>query len=264
MAKSIFRMKIWRAKWKAKHTIRSMKNILAIEASSAVLSVALKKGKESISETKLVGFLKHAENLVLMIDDLLRKEKLSIGAIDVFLIGRGPGSFTGLRIAFATLKGFLALKKKPCFGALSLDMIAENIQLPEGSRLAVCLDARREKIYARFYQLKKGVWLPKKQPRVLSFSELISELPSDIHLAGDALTRYGKDLENHRDKKKIHFLPESAWHPRARTLIHWFETKDKKLKILTKPRDFLPLYFRLPEASAKMKGGEKRKTHAFC
>ena len=74
--------------------------------------------------------MKHAENLLPVIDRLLKKEKLKIGNIDAFLISRGPGSFTGLRIGFATLKGFLATHPKPCYGAFSLDVIAAGIKVP--------------------------------------------------------------------------------------------------------------------------------------
>jgi tRNA threonylcarbamoyl adenosine modification protein YeaZ len=68
--------------------------------------------------------MKHAEKILPVIDRLLKKEKLKIRDIDAFLIGRGPGSFTGLRVGFATLKGFLATCPKPCYGAFSLDIIA--------------------------------------------------------------------------------------------------------------------------------------------
>src|ERR1043165_2976153 len=110
-----------------------MTNLLAFDTSSQVLTIALKLGSQKISETRLVGFMKHAENLLPMIDDLLKKHKASLNDVDAYLVGRGPGSFTGLRIAFSTLKGFLAYQKKPCFGASALDMIAENLDFAEGS-----------------------------------------------------------------------------------------------------------------------------------
>lgn len=223
-------------------------NILAIETSSSVLSVALKKGSEKVSETKLVGFMKHAENLLPMMDNLLKKKKLQTQDIDTFLIGRGPGSFTGLRIGFATLKGFLAAKKKSCFGGMSLDMIAANHDLPENSKLAVCLDARRQKIYSRFYQFKKGTWRPQKQARVLTFLELASELAEGTYVSGDALIRYEEDFKKLSGRKKIQLLPEAYWYPRASTLIDWYDSRDGKLKPLKTPRDFMPLYFRLSEA----------------
>jgi hypothetical protein len=134
-------------------------NLLAIETSSPVLSIALKKHGGKIRHGIVKGYMKHAENLLPVIDRLLKKEKLEIGDIDTFLISRGPGSFTGLRIGFATLKGFLATCPKPCYGALSLDVIAAGIK-PAGTDLAlkghenltVCLDARRGKLYTRSYR----------------------------------------------------------------------------------------------------------------
>src|ERR1041385_2607672 len=136
-------------------------NILALDTSSPVLSVALKTGPREISETQLTGFLQHAENLLPLIDRLLKKQKTSLAKIDLFLIGRGPGSFTGLRVGFATLKGFMAVQSKPCYGATSLDMIAENADLPEKSELAVCLDAGRERFFVRIYRRGKKAWRAK-------------------------------------------------------------------------------------------------------
>ena len=232
-----------------------MNSILAIDTSSPVLSVAFKKGKGEILRKNISGFLKHAENLLPAIDQLLKKKKTSIKEVKTFLIGRGPGSFTGLRIGFATLKGFLALEKKNCFGATSLDMIAENIELPEKTELAVLLDARRDKVYARFYKRRNGNWIPKGKPETLPLIDLISKLPKEIFIAGDALARYQDMLiyQSEQSGKKIHFIPENKWYPNASTLIHWFENRDKKLVRLEKPRDFIPLYFRLSEAEERKK-----------
>ncbi len=248
-----------------------MKNILAFDTSSPVLSLALKKGQEPVLAAEITGFLQHAENLLPLTDKLLKTKKLSIYDIDVFLIGRGPGSFTGLRIGFATLKGLLVTKKKPCFGALSLDMIAENCRLPESSHLAVCLDARREKIYTRFYLRKKSAWVSKGKAAVLDFEVLTLGLPPESYIAGDALIRYGEKIKEFSSGKKIHFLPESDWYPKAATLIRWYNQKSKNIQQLKKPKDFLPLYFRLSVASAKKSsadpsvlygGEEKSKPHA--
>ena len=225
-------------------------NLLAFDTSSSILSVALKKGSESISESRLVGFLTHAENLLPIIDDLLQKEKLSIHDVDAFLIGRGPGSFTGLRIGFATLKGFITFQKKPCYGALSLDMIAENVTAPEGSQLVVCLDARREKIYTKSYRRQDGQWIAQEPMQILSIDAFLKQLPNDFYLCGDALRRYGKTIQQ-TPHKKICVVSEDQWHPKATTLISFFEKQDMKIEALKNPKDWLPLYFQLSEAEEK-------------
>jgi len=126
-------------------------NILALETSSPVLSVAVRREGGEIREKCLQGFLQHAENLLPLIDELLKSDGLTTADLGAILIGRGPGSFTGLRIGYATLKALLVRRKIPCFGALSLDLIAWNKFPKEGERLAVCLDAHRGEFYTRLY-----------------------------------------------------------------------------------------------------------------
>ena len=188
-------MKISRAIFLRLHRISkklmlvSSPNILAFETSSPFLSVALKKGTHKIAETLLKGFMSHGENLVPLIRNLLKKKKLLFDDLDYCLIGRGPGSFTGLRVGFATLKGFLAAKKIACFGMLSLDIIAEGISLPEGSDLAICLDAFREKIYFRLYHRENSRWFFTSPAQVLSPAETGSLLTAGTYLAGNALSK---------------------------------------------------------------------------
>lgn len=251
--------------------MKKFPNLLAFETSSPVLSIALKKGKETVLETSTEGFLQHAENLIPLMDRLLRKKKLTLPDIDAFLIGRGPGSFTGLRIGFATLKGFLACQKKPCYGALSLDMIAASIDLAEGNWLGVCLDAYRKKIYIRLYKRRRGTWKAQGKMSVRAFPEILEDLPAEVTLTGDALLRYQKFFEQgfSGSKRKIHFLPSSQWTPRASSLIACFIESSRRggvtpplLQKLDKPRDFLPLYLRVSEAESLMnKRLAERKSH---
>ena len=220
--------------------------------------MALKKNNEEILEESIEGFLNHAENLMPIISGFLKKKKLRIQNVDAFLIDRGPGSFTGLRIGLATLKGFLALDKKKCYGALSLDLISENAKPSENSWLAVCLDARREKIYFRLYQRRKERWIPFRKSQTVPFSELIKFLPEHTAIAGDALARYRSLFETEMRDKQMDYLPQESWYPKASTLISFFLNKDSRLVPLEKPKDFLPLYFRLSEAE------EKRKDYAHA
>ena len=171
-------------------------NLLAIETSSPTLSVAIKKSGGKLRHATVQGYMKHAENLLPVIDRLLKKEKLEIGDINTFLISRGPGSFTGLRIGFATLKGFLATCPKPCYGALSLDVIATGIK-PAGTDLAlkghenltVCLDARRGKLYTRSYRYNGKRWAPCGPSRVVLIDQMASELLPGSRIVGDGLTK---------------------------------------------------------------------------
>lgn len=228
-------------------------NILAFDTSSPVLSAALKAGKREISQTQLTGFLQHAENLLPRIDALLHKQKISLEKVDVFLIGRGPGSFTGLRVGFATLKGFQAVRPKHCYGGISLDMIAENAELPEKTDLAVCLDAGRERFFVRLYRRVKNAWRARGRMEVLTPAETAERLPDGAWIAGNALARHQEKILGAAAEKNIRVLPEEFWYPKASTLIRWFLAKNPLLKPLQTPRDFLPLYARLSEPEERKK-----------
>lgn len=227
-----------------------MNTVLALETSSVRLSVALGTREGRVRELCSRAPLQHSENLIPLIDRLLKKEKLRLDRIDAFAIDRGPGSFTGLRIGASLLKGFLAVRKRPCYGALSLDMMASKIDLPQGTRLGVVVDARREAVYSRFYQSREGKWVREEDLELLSFAELIRRIREGTYLVGDALIRYQPKLEEEFGNQ-IHFLAKEASFPSGATLVRWFQAKDPRLTLLKSPHDFLPLYFRPPEAEEK-------------
>jgi tRNA threonylcarbamoyl adenosine modification protein YeaZ len=248
-------------------------NLLAIETSSPVLSVAIKKSGARLRHATVQGYMKHAENLLPVIDRLLKKEKLKIQDIDAFLISRGPGSFTGLRIGFATLKGFLAVRPKPCYGASSLDVIAARISPQytpsvytqdtcpvctrdrgQNKNLAVCLDARRGKLYTRLYRYHGKRWCSSGPARVQPISTLGPELPSGSWLAGDGVRKF--------DVRGFRATPETDWVPKAATLITLFEMKNPLLKRLRHPKEFLPVYLRSSEAEEKLKDKKHARAHS--
>ncbi|MBI4115303.1 MAG: tRNA (adenosine(37)-N6)-threonylcarbamoyltransferase complex dimerization subunit type 1 TsaB [Candidatus Omnitrophica bacterium] len=226
-----------------------MKKILSIETSCSVLSVALGNTKGGIRELRAGKGFQHSEYLIPLIHQLLKKEKLSLDDIEVFAIDRGPGSFTGLRIGFSLLKGFLAVRKRPCYGALSLDMMTTPIDLPEGSVLCVLLDARRDALYGRFYKRQEREWTAVSNPKLFSLSEIKVQLKEETSVVGDALIRYREALSED-SRKRLHFLDESLL-PSAATLVQWVQKNDPRLTPLKEPEDFTPLYFRASEAEEK-------------
>ena len=232
-----------------------MTALLAVETSSPVLSLALKDPKGKVHTCQVKGLMKHAEEILPQIEALFKKSKTSWKDLGAFLIGRGPGSFTGLRVGFATLKGFLTGGDVSCFGALSLDLIAENKtfeKLPEGAKLAVALDAFRERIYFRLYEQDEGNWTAENKTQILSIDETLKALPAGAWITGNALAKYEASFKSLNAEKKIHWAAEADWFPQAAALIEFFERQDPKLEKL--PREnLLPFYFRLSEAEERMR-----------
>lgn len=233
-----------------------MSCILAIETSSPILSIAFQQDGKPFVESTLQGYSGHVENLIPLIDQMLKNQSVSISEVDTFLLGRGPGSFTGLRVGFATVKALQTVQKRNCYGAASLDMIAEHITLKDGSVLAVGLDAHRSRIYSKFFVRQQNEWKPQSEIQLHSIEEFMKALPENGWLAGDALLRYREILEPKQKLMHWNFLPEPDGYPRAASLLSLFQKKDSRIQKLQTPEDFLPLYLRLSEAE------EKKNEHA--
>ena len=101
--------------------------VLAIDSSSSTATCALVSEKGVLGEINLNDKKQHSVLLMDLIDDLLKYNNLKIKDLDGFAISEGPGSFTGLRIGMATVKGLSFGSKKPSVCVSSLDALAYNI-----------------------------------------------------------------------------------------------------------------------------------------
>ncbi|MBI4358199.1 MAG: tRNA (adenosine(37)-N6)-threonylcarbamoyltransferase complex dimerization subunit type 1 TsaB, partial [Candidatus Omnitrophica bacterium] len=198
------------------------KNILAVDTSSRLLSVAIRAKEGSVFEVNLEGTPRHSEQLIDLIEEGLKRLKLEKRELDQFLWALGPGSFTGLRIGLAVLKGFHLGLKKESRGASSLDLIALGTGLVQG-RLAVCVDARRQHIYAAVYDFKNGSIHKVLKDSLLSFNELLRKVGRVTFFTGDALPTYGDILRKRLGKKAL-FLKPAFWYPRALFLIQLLDS----------------------------------------
>ena len=179
--------------------------ILAIDTSTDYLSLAVMRGGHIIARFHRKCAMRHSSTLIPMIDGLFKKARVKPEAIDCFAISAGPGSFTGLRIGVATVKGFSYTLKKPVVAIPTLDVIAVNARRSEGIICPV-LDARKNKVYACLYRSDGKNIKRISKYLLLSAEDLLEKTRcyDKIIFLGDALHLIGKT-----DNKKI------SWHPRA-------------------------------------------------
>ena len=141
---------------------------------------------------------------------------LKIAQIDYFACGLGPGSFTGMRIGLATIKGLSVVKNKPVIGISTLDILAMNA--PVKDRLIItALDARRSLIYCSSYKYEQGSLKRKSAYSLLSLEELVKKFPSKAVILGDAVALYGGALLTRIKNSEV--LDKDYWNPQARNLI---------------------------------------------
>ena len=102
-----------------------MSTLLAIETSGAVGSLALRRGA-TLHERTLASARDQAEQLLPFVAELLGAADVAIAELDGIVFGRGPGSFTGLRIATAVAQGLALATQKPVIGISSLAAVAQH------------------------------------------------------------------------------------------------------------------------------------------
>lgn len=227
------------------------RNILAVDTSSRLLSVAIQKRSGEIFELNLEGAPRHSEQLIALVAQGLKELGLKKNELDRLIWGLGPGSFTGLRIGLSILKGLHIGLGLRAIGASSLDLIALGSSLVTGD-FFVCVDAKRESVYLAKYRFQNGVPEKIMQDTLVSRAGLIEHLTPGITLAGDALLVCGEMIRK-QFGPEIFFASEAFWYPRARFLIQLFESRPKWLSPLSL-KTMAPAYFRRSEAEEKLMG----------
>ena len=173
---------------------------------------------------------------------------LSFSDIELFAVSAGPGSFTGVRIGTATVKGLAFGRDVPCVCVSTLDELAENLSGLPGILVPV-MDARREQVYNAIYRCDGGKPERLTEDRAISIYELAEELRQyegeGIYLSGDGygiakrkLSEYGIKTE---DTPPL-LISENAYSV-ARVALRKYEKGEYTLD-----RGTLPTYLRVPQA----------------
>ena len=124
-----------------------MMNILSIDTATPTLSIALKTDN-SYEERVVDGNFSHSEDLLAEIEDILKRAAIKIQDLDLLVCTRGPGSFTGLRVGMATLKGFSSALDIPLVSVGTLEAAEQSIGFYPGKILTV-IDAKKKRYYLR-------------------------------------------------------------------------------------------------------------------
>jgi len=170
--------------------------ILAIDTSTLVGSMALVRDGELVSEWSASVRASHGETLLPAVQRLLSAASTSLHDIDAFAVGIGPGSFTGVRIGVATVKGLALAEGKPIVGVTSLRVLARGLSGGAGLRVPV-VDAHKGEVYCAAYEIAEdGALVPRVEPfhaaPEQAAQRLIAALPGQaLWLAGNGLGRYG-------------------------------------------------------------------------
>lgn len=186
-----------------------MARILNIETATLTCSVALGVDGECqrLKEVTRDHF-SHAEELTLLIRELMKEEGLRYEQLDAIAVGSGPGSYTGLRIGVSTAKGSAYALGRPLLSIPTLRIMAKGFaqwkKLPEGDRIVPMIDARRKEVFSSVHD-GKGEILEKERALILeeeSFGGMAS-VPA-VHFIGSGAEKAEGILKG---------LPNAMFHP---------------------------------------------------
>ena len=150
--------------------------ILSVETATLAGSVALSRGEERVAALVGDSGISHSNTLLHDVDKLLRETKMELSEIDLFAVATGPGSFTGLRIGIATVKGLAATLDRPCAGVPTLQAVALSAGASE--RSVALLPAGRGEVFAQLLAVTK--------------EGLVTELDKATHISPQRLmAKYG-------------------------------------------------------------------------
>lgn len=133
--------------------------ILALDTTGQTASVAIMDRDKLVAEFTLNYKLTHSQTILPMIAEICEKAEVALSSIDYIACAVGPGSFTGLRIGAATAKGLALALKRKIIPVPTLEALAYNI-FETDNIICPIMDARRNQVYAAFYQWIEGKLCP--------------------------------------------------------------------------------------------------------
>ena len=162
--------------------------ILALDSTAVVASVAVCDGEKLLACYTVNAGNTHSETLLPMVESALKATDLTVDDIELFALSEGPGSFTGVRIGAATVKGLAFGREKPCVGVSTLEALAYNLCGFEGI-LCPCMNARRNQVYNALFRSDGKGSLERLCPdRAIGVEELEEELKGygePVRVCGD-------------------------------------------------------------------------------
>lgn len=187
-------------------------NILALDCSSKKLSYSIVSNDDLIYQYDRI-IDRGASFFITKLEKTLKKLSMQIRDFDLFVIGSGPGSFTGLRISFSIVKAFALVAKKPVFWQNSFFSCAYPFRRKE-EKIAVIADAKKNLVYAGFFISGKKGLRQKSRPKLMELKDCLEKGKEYLFITYDShLRKKAKTI-----KKNIRFYQKDIY-PRAKYFV---------------------------------------------
>lgn len=223
--------------------------ILGIDTTSSLGSLAVLEDEKLLSELSWENSSSHTELLPIQLKQLLQSTAISLEKIDLLAVAQGPGSFTGIRVGLAFVKGLTLLNQKPVMGVSSLEALAMTLSSDNTDILCPVLDARREQVFGAAYFLSKEMDILLKEAAYdpQDYFKMIDEISAEKkclpYFCGSGVQVYQEVLNKifgtkpFKKEEKINF-------PLAEMLAKRAYHLSQKVGLRLKSQDLSPHYLR--------------------
>ena len=237
--------------------------ILALDSTALVGSVALCDHEKLIAEMTVNTGHTHSETLLPMVEQILKICDYTVDDIDLFACTTGPGSFTGVRIGVATVKGIAYGREKPCVGVSTPEALAYNSIMCDGV-LCPIMNARRMQVYNALFDCRGQQISRLCDDRALAIAELGDELLSydlPIYLTGDgAELVYATLLQSHPTlSNRLVLQPERILHQSGYSVAQ-VALKMYREGLTVSDAELAPVYLR-PSQAERMRLEKEQNAH---
>lgn len=168
--------------------------LIAIDTSTEYLSLGVSEDKKILFAETILLEKRHSTELLPILEKVLKRLKLSIREIDGFIVGLGPGSFTGLRIGISMVKAMAVSLEKPIVGVPTLDCLAASVK-ENGVPIAPLVDAKRQQVYAALYERKNGLLKKKVKEKVVPPERFLRTLKGKTLFIGGGAVFYRETIK---------------------------------------------------------------------
>ncbi len=224
--------------------------ILALDTSSQAASCALLEDERPIGTFYIDAKLTHSQTILPMVESLLSASQRTLEEVDLLAVSNGPGSFTGLRIGTAAVKGIAHAMNKPCVGISTLEGLAYNLYGTKGIACAV-MDARCNQVYTALFDLDDSMRRI-TEDQAIPLEELIDLLKKqqkEVILVGDgAVLCYNNIGEELRKKIRPAVPHQRLQNAYSVGLAAFLSHQDEAACA----RELVPAYLRLPQAQREL------------
>lgn len=191
--------------------------ILGIETSSDACSVAIYTS-EKIFGSYVVQPQAHSKLLLAMVEDVVAQAEITLADVVAFAFGRGPGSFTGVRIAASVIQGLAFGSGKPVIAISSLQALAQQaFNKYTNNNILVLVDAKMKEIYCGHYRANsQGIVEPIVEDSLLKPAELVVDVTMQYLAVGSGVKTYGEVIASNNPQLNMN---DSIEHPRAHEVV---------------------------------------------